>query len=81
MKWEEVRRLYPDQFVKLRILGSRKEGNREYVDDVAIVRGITDPAEATNELMKCRGDMLVYHTSNEKIILEVRTKPGLRGAI
>ncbi|MCF8012149.1 MAG: hypothetical protein K9L17_13060 [Clostridiales bacterium] len=81
MKWEEVRRFYPDQFVKLRILGSRREGNREYVHDVAVVRNITDPAEATNELMKCRGDMLVYHTSNEKVVLEVRTRPGIRGTI
>jgi len=81
MKWEEVRRLYPNQFVKLRILGLRREGSREYVDDVAIVRSITDPAEATSELMKCRDDTLVYHTDNENIILEVRTRPGLRGAI
>ncbi|WP_341473585.1 hypothetical protein [Desulfallas thermosapovorans] len=51
------------------------------MDDVAIVRSITDPSEATSELMKCRGNTLVYHTSNEKIILEVRTRPGLRGAI
>lgn len=73
--------LYPNQFVKLRILGSHREGNREYVDDVAIVRNITDPAEATSELMKSRGDVLVYHTGNERIVLEVRTRPGLRGAI
>ena len=51
------------------------------MDDVAILHGIIDSVEATNKLMKCRGDVLVYHTSNEKIILEVRTRPGLRGAI
>jgi hypothetical protein len=50
-------------------------------DDVAIVRSITDSVEATSELMKCMDDTLVYHTSNEKVILEVRTRPGLRGAI
>jgi len=61
-------------------LGLRREGNCEYVDDVAIVRSITDPAEDTSELMKCRGDRLVYHTGNENVILEVRTRPGLRGA-
>lgn len=76
-----MRKLYPNQYVMIRILKSRREGTREFVDEVAIVRNITDPREATNELLRSRGDTLVYHTGSDKIVLEVRTRPGLRGAI
>ena len=81
MKWEEVRRLYPNQYVKIKILSSHRKDNREYVDDIAVEGVITSSAEATSELMKSRGDTLVYHTRNERIVLEVRSRPGLRGAI
>lgn len=29
MKWDEVRRLYPDQYVMVKILKSRMEDNKE----------------------------------------------------
>lgn len=81
MKWEEVRRLYPDQYVMVKILKSRMEGNTEIVEDVAILRNITDPLEATKELVRGKGDTLVYHTGNEMMTLEIRTRPGYRGVI
>lgn len=81
MEWQEVRRLYPNQYVLLKILKSRMEGNTEVVEDVAILRNITDPLEATRELVRSKGDTLVYHTGNEKIILEIRKRPGFRGVI
>ncbi len=81
MKWEEVRKLYPGQYVMVKVLKSHLEGNREVVDEVAIERSIKDQREATSELVKSKGDTLVYHTGNEKMVLETRTRPGLRGAI
>lgn len=47
MQWEEVRRIYPNQYVKLQILASRTEGNTKYVDEVALIKSIQDPKEAT----------------------------------
>ena len=81
MKWDEVRKLYPNQYVQLKIIKSTIEGNLEKIEEVAIIRSISDSAEATAELMKSRGDTLVYHTRNEKIELEIRNNPGFRGAI
>ncbi|MDF2663725.1 MAG: hypothetical protein K0Q94_6516 [Paenibacillus sp.] len=37
MQWEEVRKIYPDQYVKLQILEFRIEGNTKYVDEVALI--------------------------------------------
>ena len=50
MKWEEVRRTYPDKFVKLQILESHMEEDKKYIDDMAVIKVIEDNREATKEL-------------------------------
>ncbi len=67
MKWEEVRELYPNQYVLIRILDSHREGNKEIVDDVALERNISDPEEATNQLVRSKGNMLLQFCLGEKI--------------
>lgn len=81
MKWEEVKEVYPNQYVLIKILKSHIEDNREVVDEVAVERCIKDPREATSLLVRSKGDTLVYHTGNERIVLELRARPGLRGAV
>ena len=81
MKWQEVRRLYPHQFVLLEELHSYVEGNKKYVDDVAIIRAIQDSKEATRELTMAKGKNFVYHTFHENIVLEIVRRPGIRGVM
>lgn len=81
MQWEEVREIYPEQYVKLQILTSHTEGNTKYVDDVALIRAIQDPKEATQELLKSKDGIIVSHTSNEKLNIKIRTFRGLRGGL
>jgi hypothetical protein len=38
MKWEEVRNIYPDRFVKIQILKAHIEDNVRYIDDMAVVK-------------------------------------------
>jgi predicted MarR family transcription regulator len=79
MKWEEVRKLYPDQYVKLNILDFYLEDNKKIVTDVALINVIEDSKLATKELLKSKGNTVVYHTGSVKIVIEVRTPKGLRG--
>ena len=79
MKWEEVRRLYPDQYVKLNILDFYLEDDKKIVTDVALINIIEDSKLATKELLKSKGSTIVYHTGSEKIVIEMRTPTGLRG--
>ena len=79
MKWEEVRKLYPDQYVKLNILDFHLEDDRKIVTDVALINVIEDSKLATKELLKSKGNTIVYHTGSEKIVIEMRTPTGLRG--
>lgn len=81
MQWEEVRKIYPDQYVKMQILTSHTEGNIMYVDEVALIRAIQDPKEATQELLKSKDGIVVAHTSDEILKIEIRTLRGLRGIL
>lgn len=79
MKWSEVRRMYPNQYVKLNIIENYLEGNKKIVTDVALINVIEDPKLATKELLKSKGDTIVYHTGAEEIVIEMREAMGLRG--
>jgi hypothetical protein len=78
MQWSEVRQLFPDQFVQIKALNSHYEGNKLYIDEVAVIRAIQDEKEATKVLVSSKDETFVYHTANEQIIMEVRTRSGLR---
>ena len=81
MKWDEVRRIYPNRFVKIQILRDRIENNIRYIDDMAVIKAFDDDKEATRELVRSKNDILVYHTGKEEIKLEIKQVFGFRGAI
>ncbi len=59
MKWEEVRTIYPNKFVLLKSLEAHIEENKKCIDDVAVVR-VLDDEEASNILIRCKGDNLYF---------------------
>jgi len=77
MKWASVREIYPNQFVKIEVLNSKIENGKEYVNEVAVIEPI-DNLMATKELLQSKNNILVYHTSNEKIILNIRSRGNMR---
>ncbi|MEN1966498.1 hypothetical protein WMZ97_00340 [Lentibacillus sp. N15] len=77
MKWEEVRNIYPNQYILLGILQSHTAGDIQYIDDVSLIRTISDPREATKELLHAKKGTVVYHTNNEVIKIHLRyNAPG-----
>ncbi|WP_334071336.1 MULTISPECIES: hypothetical protein [Paenibacillus] len=78
MLWAEVRELFPDQFVLVEELKSHYEENKLHVEEVAIIKPISDSEEAMKELFAAKNERFVYHTSNEAIVIEVRDKPMIR---
>jgi hypothetical protein len=65
MQWEEVRKLYPNRFVKIQILKSHIENQVRYMDDMAVIKAFDDELEATRELVRAKDDLLVYHKGKE----------------
>lgn len=75
LKWSEVRKMYPYQFVKLKVLSSHIEDNQEIIEDIAVIRPVPDEL-ATKELLKSKDEDLIYHTSHRNIALEIRQDVG-----
>ncbi|MCT4595652.1 MAG: hypothetical protein N4A57_15495 [Anaeromicrobium sp.] len=81
MKWEEVREMYPNQFVKVEVIESHVENGKEYVDEVAFIKAIGDGKAAMKEFLKCKEKQIVYSTKNPKFIIEVVKNIGIRRGI
>jgi hypothetical protein len=81
MQWEEVRKIYPNQYVQMQILSFHTEDNIKFVDGVALIRAIQDPKEATKELLHSKDGLIVSHTANEELKIQLRALRGLRGVI
>lgn len=79
MKWEEVRMTYPDKFVKMQVLQGRIENDIRYIDEVAVIDVFTNNRDATMELARVKNDIIVFHTSNEKLEIPIKKIFGFRG--
>ena len=75
MKWEEIKKMYPNHYVVLEELESEVHGNKKEIKEVALVKVIDDPKTATRELVRSKGKQFVYHTAEEKIIIEISKMP------
>ena len=81
MKWEEVRTIYPNQFVKLQILDYHMVDNMKIIDDMDVIKAFKDNKEVTKELARSTGEIIVYHTSNENIEIEIKNIRSYRGIV
>lgn len=80
MKWEEVRKKYPHQWVKLNVLQSHIKDNKKFIDDMEVIGIIDSDKEAGRELGKCRGNEVVYHTYHDEIYFKIKNIFGYRMA-
>ncbi|KGK91110.1 hypothetical protein DP73_05105 [Desulfosporosinus sp. HMP52] len=81
MKWEEVRKIYPERFIKIQILEAHIEDSVRYIDDMAVVKAFDDEREATRELVRTKDDEIVYHTGKQKLEVPIKQIFGFRGAV
>ncbi len=79
MQWSEVRTLYPDQFVCLEDLSTHMEDGQLHVEDVAIIRPLANTRETWDAFKSAHDRRFIYHTSREQIVMDVVTKPLIRG--
>ncbi|MGO4952345.1 hypothetical protein [Paenibacillus sp. DRB1-1] len=77
MKWQEVRELFPDQFVLVSIINYHEEDNKKIVDEVAPIR-IISKQDANKEVLQVKPGNMVYHTSNQDFVIHLRRDPLMR---
>lgn len=78
MQWSEVRKLFPDTFVVLQDLRSHVDKGVVHVEEVAVIRPLSDGKEAVREMRQCKGDKFIYHTSKDEIVIPIHSMPNLR---
>jgi hypothetical protein len=78
MTWQEVRALYPDQFVKFEIIESHINDDKEYVDEVAVIKSIKDGREAMKEFIHRKENQFVYSTKNKELTISLIKYVGIR---
>lgn len=72
MKWNEIREIYPNQWVKLLILSSHETNDKEYIDEMEVLKNFTSDDEATDALVDCTDKEILYHTNKDEIYSEIR---------
>ncbi|WP_025692204.1 hypothetical protein [Paenibacillus zanthoxyli] len=77
MKWQEMRQLFPNQFVLFSVLEFHQEGTRRYIDEVEPIRTIADE-DARTEFDQAGPGKLVYHTSSKVCIIRIRRRKRSR---
>ncbi|NFH91513.1 hypothetical protein FDA33_15105 [Clostridium botulinum] len=70
--------IYPDKFVLFTSLKEHVEKNKKYIYDVAVVKVLEDN-EASQILVRCKWNTFVYHTSKEKLEMDIVQIPILIG--
>ncbi len=78
MTWQEVRKQFPSQFVKFEVIKSHIDGTKEYVDEVAVIKAVSDGKDAMKEFIRCRKGQFVYSTNNENVVINLVKHAGIR---
>ncbi|MEG2740469.1 hypothetical protein [Clostridium sp.] len=79
MKWNEVRKMYPNTFIKFEVVESHIENDKEIVDDIALIKVINDGKEAMKEHIKCKQGQYIYNTAKENLEIQIVKYIGIRG--
>lgn len=77
MTWQEVRELFPDQFLLVSILDYYEEENKKIVTEVAPIRTVAKK-DANKEFFRAKEGTVVYHTSNEDFVIHLRRDPMMK---
>ncbi|TYS17011.1 hypothetical protein FZC78_10290 [Rossellomorea vietnamensis] len=77
MKWQEVRELFPNQFVLVSILDFHEEEDKKIIHEVAPFRSIPEE-DANMEFFNAAPGNIVYHTSNEECTVHIRKDPLMK---
>ncbi len=83
MKWEEVRTLFPNTWVLVKVLNFFIEDDVKYIDQVEVIRDVNEK-DVVKEFKKINRDysgdagIILYHTSQEEISFRIRHWLGVR---
>ena len=83
MRWEEIRRQYPQQWLLLEAIAARSEDNTRILDQLAVIGTYADSQLAMRGYAQLhhrsqQRELYVLHTSRDKILISERYRFGVR---
>jgi hypothetical protein len=80
MKWEEVRKIYPNTFVKFEVVESHMEEDKEVVDEGAFIKTISNGKQAMKEHLNCKKGQYVRDEQTNVRVTKAKSysETGLR---
>lgn len=84
MKWQEIRRQYPQQWLLVEAIQAHSEGYKRILDEIAVVDTFSDSVSAMNNYSQLHRkaperELYVFHTSRKTIDITERRWLGIRG--
>ncbi len=84
MKWQEIRRQYPQQWLLVEAIQAHSEDNKRILDEIAVVDTFSDSVNAMNNYSQLHRkaperELYVFHTSREALDITERRWLGIRG--
>lgn len=84
MRWSEVRRHYPDQWLLIEAIEAHSEDDRRILDDVAVVDVFEDSVRAMKEYASRHRaaperELYVFDSDRESLDIVERRWLGIRG--
>jgi len=85
MRWEEIRRQYPEQWLLLEAIAAHSENGQRILDQLAVIGTYTDSRSAMRGYAQLhhrdpQRELYVLHTSRENIVIPERHWFGIRAA-
>jgi len=85
MKWQEIRKRYPQQWLLVEAIKAHSEANKRILEQLAVVNTFPDSVTAMRSYVQLRREapereLYVFHTSRETIDITERRWLGIQGA-
>ena len=85
MRWEEIRRHYPEQWLLLEAIAAHSENNQRIIEQLAVIATYADSQSAMRGYAQMhhrdpQRELYVLHTSRENIVIPERWRFGVRVA-
>jgi hypothetical protein len=86
MKWDDIRRQYPDQWLLLEAIKAYSVANKRILDQIAVLNSYPDSVTAMKGYKELhqeapQRELYVFHTSREQLDITERQWFGIRGGI
>ncbi len=84
MKWQEIRRHYPHQWLMVEAIKARSEAGKRILDDLTIVNAFPDSRAAMKGYIQLHQqsperELYVLHTDRKELDITERRWLGIRG--